>query len=216
MWTEAELKRIAEIAEKNNLWVISDEIHCDLLRRGNRHIPMGRIMPEYPRLVTAMSASKTFNIAGLLQSNIIIRDKEERTRFKRRDKMTGSVNPLSLAAHKAAYEKGADWLLQLQEYIDGNFRLVKEFIGENLPGAEFEIPEATYFAWINMNSLLPDIEDLPLFFAENAGVLLEGGDRLFAGNAGGYIRLNLAMPRDVVRTGLERIAVAVRNYRGGK
>lgn len=67
-----------------------------------------------------------------------------------------------------------------------------------------------------MNSLLPDIEDLPLFFAENAGVLLEGGDRLFAGNAGGYIRLNLAMPRDVVRTGLERIAVAVRNYRGGK
>ena len=216
MWTEAELKRIAEIAEKNNLWVISDEIHCDLLRRGNRHIPMGRIMPEYPRLVTAMSASKTFNIAGLLQTNIIIRDKEERTRFKRRDKMTGSVNPLSLAAHKAAYEKGADWLLQLQEYIDGNFRLVKEFIGENLPGAEFEIPEATYFAWINMNSLLPDIEDLPLFFAENAGVLLEGGDRLFAGNAGGYIRLNLAMPRDVVRTGLERIAGAVRNHIGGK
>ena len=67
-----------------------------------------------------------------------------------------------------------------------------------------------------MNRLLPDIEDLPLFFAENAGVLLEGGDRLFAGNANGYIRLNLAMPAAVVRTGLEKIAGAVRNYRGGK
>lgn len=213
MWTEAELRAVAEIAQENNLWVISDEIHCDLVRTGRRHIPMGKIMPEYSRLITAMSASKTFNIAGLLQSNIIIRDREERARFRRRDKNTGSLNPLSLAAHKAAYEQGSDWLCQLREYIDGNFSFVREFLSVNLPEAEFEIPEATYFAWINMNRLLPDVEDLPLFFAEKAGVLLEGGDRLFAGNAGGYIRLNLAMPRSVVKTGLERIAAAVRNHR---
>ena len=213
MWTEAELRAVAEIAQENNLWVISDEIHCDLVRTGSRHIPMGKIMPEYSRLITAMSASKTFNIAGLLHSNIIIRDREERARFRRRDKNTGSLNPLSLAAHKAAYEQGGDWLCQLREYIDGNFNFVSEFLSLNLPEAEFEIPEATYFAWINMNRLLPDVEDLPLFFAEKAGVLLEGGDRLFAGNAGGYIRLNLAMPRSVVKTGLERIAAAVRNHR---
>ena len=213
MWTEAELRAVAEIAQENNLWVISDEIHCDLVRTGSRHIPMGKIMPEYSRLITAMSASKTFNIAGLLQSNIIIRDREERARFRRRDKNTGSLNPLSLAAHKAAYEQGSDWLCQLREYIDGNFSFAREFLSVNLPEAEFEIPEATYFAWINMNRLLPDVEDLPLFFAEKAGVLLEGGDRLFAGNAGGYIRLNLAMPRSVVKTGLERIAAAVRNHR---
>ena len=213
MWTEAELRAVAEIAQENNLWVISDEIHCDLVRTGSRHIPMGKIMPEYSRIITAMSASKTFNIAGLLQSNIIIRDREERARFRRRDKNTGSLNPLSLAAHKAAYEHGGDWLCQLREYIDGNFSFAREFLSVNLPEAEFEIPEATYFAWINMNRLLPDVEDLPLFFAEKAGVLLEGGDRLFAGNAGGYIRLNLAMPRSVVKTGLERIAAAVRNHR---
>ncbi len=216
MWTEAELKHIAEIAEKNNLWVISDEIHCDLIRTGNRHIPMGKIMDKYPRLITAMSASKTFNLAGLLHSNIIIRDRDERTRFKKRDKMTGSLNPLSLAAHRAAYEHGWEWLRQLREYIDGNFNMVKEFIADSMPEAEFEIPQATYFAWIDMNRLLPDTDDLPLFFAENAGVLLEGGDRLFAGNAKGYIRLNLAMPRAVVREGLERIAAAVKNHTESK
>ncbi len=213
MWTEAELGRIAEIAQANNLWIVSDEIHCDLTRAGNSHIPMGKVMPEYSRLITAMSASKTFNIAGLLHSNIIIRDEEERTRFRRRDKMTGSLNPLSIAAHKAAYEKGAVWLSKLQEYIDKNFEFVKKFLEENLPGAEFEIPQATYFAWVNMNRLLPDIENLPMFFAQNAGVLLEGGDRLFAGNADGYIRLNLAMPKAIVKTGLERITSAVQKHR---
>ncbi len=212
MWTETELKRIAEIVQSNNLWIVSDEIHCDLTRLGNKHIPMGKIIPEYDRLITAMSASKAFNIAGLLHSNIIIRDKDERTRFRKHDKMTGSLNPLSIAAHKAAYENGAAWLLQLQEYIDKNFEFAGQFLRENLPEAEFEIPQATYFAWINMGSLLPDVEDLPLFFAQNAGVLLEGGNRLFAGNADGYIRLNLAMPRAVVKTGLERITRAVRKH----
>lgn len=209
MWSEAELVHVAEIAERNSLWIVSDEIHCDLIRTGNKHIPMAKVMPEYDRLITAMSASKTFNIAGLMMSNIIIRNKEERKRFKMRDKNTGALNPLSVAAHKAAYEQGGSWLEELKKYIDGNFEIVSKFINDNLPGAEFAVPEATYFAWINMNKLLPAVEDLPLFFAENAGVLLEGGNKLFAGNAKGYIRLNLAMPKSILINGLERIADAV-------
>lgn len=204
---------MAEIIEKNRLWVVSDEIHCDLLRTGLRHIPMGKVMPDYERLITCMSASKTFNLAGLLHSNIIIRSDEERARFQARDKNIGAVNPLSIAAHKAAYEHGGAWLEQLKAYVDGNLALVDTFLRENIPGAKFTVPEATYFAWVDLGDVLPQVEDLPDFFANKAGVLLEGGDGLFVGNAKGYIRLNLAMPRATVQTGLERIAAAIRAQR---
>ncbi len=211
IWTEDELKHIAETAEKNNLWIISDEIHCDLIRTGLSHIPMGKIMPDYDRLITTMSASKTFNLAGMLFSNIIIRNKEERERFQDRDKNIGAANPLSIAAHKAAYEQGGQWLSELKAYVDESFKMVDDFLSENIPDARFTIPEATYFAWVDMSRVLPDVEDLPLFFANNSGVLLEGGDELFVDNAKGYIRLNLAMPRAIIKTGLERMAEAIRN-----
>lgn len=214
VWTEEELRRMADIIEKNDLWVVSDEIHCDLIRKGLRHIPMGKIMPDYKKLITTMSASKTFNLAGMLFSNIIIRSEEERQRFQDRDKNIGAANPLSIAAHKAAYEHGGQWLEELKEYIDGSFEMVAGFLKENIPEAVFEIPQATYFAWVDMSKVLPDVEDLPLFFANNAGVLLEGGDALFVGNAKGYIRLNLAMPRSMIMTGLERMAEAIKKYRG--
>lgn len=214
IWTEDELRRMAEIIEKHQLWVVSDEIHCDLIRTGLRHIPMGKIMPDYERLITCMSASKTFNLAGLLHSNIIIRSDEERARFQARDKNIGAVNPLSIAAHKAAYEHGGAWLEQLKAYVDGNLKLVDEFLKGNIPAARFTIPEATYFAWVDLGDVLPQVADLPDFFANKAGVLLEGGDGLFVGNAKGYVRLNLAMPRAMVQTGLERIAEAISKEQG--
>lgn len=214
IWTEDELRRMAEIIEKHQLWVVSDEIHCDLIRTGLRHIPMGKVMPDYERLITCMSASKTFNLAGLLHSNIIIRSDEERARFQARDKNIGAVNPLSIAAHKAAYEHGGAWLEQLKAYVDGNLKLVDEFLKGNIPAARFTIPEATYFAWVDLGDVLPQVVDLPDFFANKAGVLLEGGDGLFVGNAKGYVRLNLAMPRAMVQTGLERIAEAISKEQG--
>ena len=160
-----------------------------------------------------MSASKTFNIAGLMFSDIIIRSAEERKRFAHRDKNFGAVNPLSVAAHQAAYEHGSQWLEELKLYIDRNLTFVKEFLEKEIPDAVFEIPEATYFAWVDMSKVLPDVEDLPLFCANHAGVLLEGGDKLFVGNAKGYIRLNLAMPRVILETGLVRMAEAIKKYR---
>ena len=214
IWTEDELRRMAEIIEKHQLWVVSDEIHCDLIRTGRRHIPMGKVMPDYERLITCMSASQTFNLAGLLHSNIIIRSDEERARFQARDKNIGAVNPLSIAAHKAAYEHGGAWLEQLKAYVDGNLKLVDEFLKGNIPAARFTIPEATYFAWVDLGDVLPQVADLPDFFANKAGVLLEGGDGLFVGNAKGYVRLNLAMPRAMVQTGLERIAEAISKEQG--
>ncbi len=213
MWTEEELRRVAEIVEKYNLWIISDEIHCDLIRCGRKHIPMAKVMPDYPKLITCMAPSKTFNIAGLAFSNIIIRDPALRARFQERDKLFGMVNPLSLTAAKAAYDQGGAWHEALKSYLDGNFAFVKEFMSEYMPEAVMYIPEATYLAWVDMSACLPDIDDLPGFFADNAGVLLEGGNSLFVGNAAGYIRLNLAMPRSVIRTGLERMRDAINAHK---
>ena len=212
VWTEEELLRVAAIVEKYNLWLISDEIHCDIIRRGLCHTPMGKVMPDYPRLITCMSASKTFNMAGLMFSDIIIRDRTERKRFNSRDKIAGMLNPLSIAAHQAAYEKGGEWLEQMKDYLDGNFRFVESFLAEHLPQAEFRIPEATYLAWVNLSGCLPDVKDLPGFFANEAGVLLEGGNSLFVGNAEGFVRLNLAMPRSVLKTGMERIAESIKKH----
>lgn len=213
VWSEAELKSVAEIAEKYGLWVVSDEIHCDLIRTGLRHIPMGKIMPEYDRLITAMSASKTFNLAGLSFSDVIIRNREERKRFEAKDKTHGAINPLSVAAHKAAYEQAGTWLDELRAYLDGNLRFVKEFLSENIPTAVFQIPSATYFAWVDFRKTLPGVNDLSLFFANNAGVLLEGGNALFVDNAEGFVRLNLAMPSSLVKEGLERMVGAISKYK---
>lgn len=216
VWTEAELREIARISCEYGLWIVSDEIHCDLLRSGLRHIPMGRILPDYDKLVTCMSASKTFNIAGLLLSAVLIRDEAERKRFKARAKACGMLNPLSLAAHQAAYEQGGEWLRQLKVYLDGNFALLERFLADELPEAVFSVPEATYLAWVDLRACLPDVRDLPDFFAKKAGVILEGGNAFFVDDAEGFVRLNLAMPRAVVEKGLRRMRDAIYAHRRGE
>ena len=215
IWKEDELRRVAEIVEKNDLWLISDEIHCDLVRTGLRHTPMGKIMPNYPKLITCMSASKTFNMAGLMFSDIIIRDKQERETFAGRDKIVGMINPISIAAHQAAYERCGEWLEQMKIYLDENFRFVESYLKEHLPKAKFIIPEATYLAWVDLRECLPAVDDLPGFFANEAGVLLEGGNSLFVGNAEGFVRLNLAMPRSIIETGLQRICDSIDRHSAG-
>ncbi len=213
VWSEEELGRIAEIVEKYDLWIVSDEIHCDLVRTGISHTPMGKVMKTYNKLVTCMSASKTFNLAGLMFSDIIIRNKEERARFVARDKTVGDLNPLSIAAHKAAYEHCGEWLTELKQYLDENFQYLKGFLNEYLPEAVFDLPESTYLAWVDMSRCLPGIQDMSSFFANEAGVLLEGGNDLFVGNAEGYIRLNLAMPKSILETGMTRMRNAIYKYR---
>ena len=213
VWSREELEGIGQLARKYDLWIISDEIHCDLLRRGKTHIPMGAVLPEEERLITCMSASKTFNLAGLQMSNIMIRDNTERRRFAREFLSANAINPISLAAHQAAYESGGEWLSQLREYLDGNFDLLTEFLKTELPEAVYAPSEATYLAWVDLSAYFPKGSDLPDFFANQAGVLLEGGSSMFVDNADRCVRLNLAMPRVMVREGLDRIAKAVHSLR---
>ena len=202
VWTEAELRKVGQICLENHLWVISDEIHCDLLRQGLVHIPMARLIPETDRIITCMAPSKTFNLAGLMFSNVIIPNAEVRAKWLARH--YDMQNPLSIAAAQAAYAQGDEWLRQLRVYLDGNFEFMRQYLAEHLPKAVFRIPEATYLAWVNVRAYVGADVDLPLLFAQRAGVLLEGGN-MFVANSEGYIRLNLACPKAVLEEGLKRI-----------
>lgn len=208
VWKQDELEKMAAIIEKYNLWVISDEIHCDLLRTGLKHIPLGKVLPTYERLITAMAPSKTFNMAGLMISNVIIRSEELRNIWLSRH--YNFDNPLSIAAAQSAYEEGEPWLIELQAYLDENFKLVGEYLKEHLPKAKYKVSEATYLAWVDLSAYFEPDEHLPLFFANKAGVLLEGGN-MFVQNSDGFIRLNLACPKKIVEEGLRRICDAVNN-----
>lgn len=207
VWTQEELESLSDLIRRHGLWVISDEIHCDLLRQGQRHIPLGKVMPDYERLVTCMAPSKTFNTAGLLMSNIIIRSPALRRVWHVQHH--SSENPLSIVAAQAGYEKGAPWLEALHTYLDENFHFAREYLRQCLPQAVFTPSQATYLAWVDLNAYFQPDEPLPLFFAWNAGVLLEGGDAMFVHNAEGFIRLNLACPRATLEAGLRRICQAV-------
>lgn len=207
LWTEAELRRFGACMERRGIWVISDEIHCDLLRSGKRHIPLAKLIPDYKRIVTCMAPSKSFNIAGLQHSQLVIPDEGLRKTWKMRH--LGGENPLSLAACRAAYEKGEPWLEALLRYVDGNQELVKSVLQAQLPEALFEIPEAGYLAWIDFGAYFPAGAKLARFFAEKAGVLLED-ERMFVANAEGCVRLNLAMPRAQLAKTMDQICRAVK------
>ena len=206
IWTEEELRRVGEIAVRHDLWLISDEIHCDLLRSGARHVPLGKVLPDYEKLVTCMAPSKTFNMAGLMISNVLIRSRALRHTW--RTVHSGTDNPLSLAAAQAAYEQGGPWLEDLLVYLDENFRFVRDYLAQHLPLARFRIPQATYLAWVDLSRYFVPGEDLARFLAYQAGVLVDDGP-MFVRNAEGFVRLNLAAPRSVVAEGLRRICWAV-------
>ncbi|WP_270527212.1 MalY/PatB family protein [Longibaculum muris] len=206
VWREEELMKIAKIIEENQLWVISDEIHCDLIRTCQKHIPLGKVMPTYQKLITCMAPTKTFNLAGLMISNVIIRDEKLRNIWLSRH--YNFDNPLSIAAAQSAYAKGEEWLKELQVYLDNNFKLTQDYLKENLPQAKFRISEATYLAWVDLSDYFEPDENLPLFFAYRAGVLLEGGN-MFVQNSDCFIRLNLACPKSILLEGLKRICETV-------
>ncbi|MFK7813423.1 MAG: MalY/PatB family protein [Maribacter sp.] len=208
VWSDNELLQFGEICLENNVMIISDEIHCDLLRKENTFTPLSRIFPESDSIITCMAPSKTFNMAGFMIANIIISNEVLREQWKK--EQIPINNPLSIAAAQAAYSQGHEWLSELQKYLDGNFAFLKAYLSKHLPKAIFKIPEATYLAWVNLSAYLPHEENLTLFFANKAGVLLEG-DNMFVDNGAGHIRLNLACPRARLEQGLDRITIAIRN-----
>lgn len=205
VWAEDELRRMTELCAAHDVLVVSDEVHCDLLRTGERHTPLAALFPDSDRIVTCMSASKTFNLAGLGLAHVIIPDDVLRERWKER--VFPIVNPLSLAAVTAVFDEGDDWLAALRLYLDDNLELVARTLAERLPDAGFRIPAATYLAWIDLGAYFTAGSDLTRHFAESVGLLLEGDDK-FVADADGHVRLNVACPRSMVAEGLDRLVTA--------
>ncbi len=208
-WNQEELEKIAGLIKKHDMWVILDEIHCDLRRAdAPKHIPLGKVMPDYDKLITCMAASKSFNLAGLSESSIIIRNEELRKTWR---KYYGStVNPLSHEGTIAAYTKGSDWLKECNEYLDENFELVNSYLKEELPEIIITPSEPTYLAWVDFSNYFKENENIELFFATKAGVLVEA-DKAFVDNANRMVRLNIACPRNYLKEGLERLVDSINN-----
>ena len=151
LWNVDEITRVGEIALDNNMTVISDEIHCELLFKGNKHVPFASISEEFEQnSITCMAPTKTFNIPGLAVSSIIIPNKKLRDGFNE----IGSVivsgpNLFGYTALEAAYRYGDEWLDQVLDYLQGNLDLLMEYIKENIPGIEVIEPQGTYLVWLD-------------------------------------------------------------------
>ncbi|MBE7296655.1 MAG: 3M3SH-releasing C-S lyase [Staphylococcus haemolyticus] len=209
VWSEDELKQLGQIMVDNDVWIISDEIHCDIKRDGQTHVPFAKAVPDYDKIVTAMSQSKVFNIAGLMFSNLIIPNRRLLKTWKLHH--FSSENPLSIVATQAAYEKGEDWLAAMNDYLDDNFKYLAQFLEQELPHAEFKIPEATYLAWVDLSYYIKAKhidEPIAKYFIKHAGVIIEGQEQ-FVHNAEGHIRINIAVPREIMIKGLQKIKDAL-------
>jgi cystathionine beta-lyase len=204
-----ELTQLAAICEQHDLVICSDEIHCDLLLDGQRHIPFATLSLEIAqRCITLMAPSKTFNIAGLGASFAIIQNPELRQCVK--NAMRGivpDVNVLALTAAVAAYQHGGDWLQQLLPYLAANRDVLVDYVDRYLPGVRMTKPEATYLAWLDCREA--GITGNPHeFFVRNAGVAMNDG-ATFGPGGEGFIRLNFGCPRATLMEGLERMRAAL-------
>lgn len=210
IWTDEELTRLGKLCLENNVTIIADEIHCDLIRKGITFTPLAKLFPDTDRIITCMAPSKTFNLAGIMFANIIIPDEVLRTTWHKHHLLF--ENPFSIAAAQAAYSSGHAWLNELTDYLDNNLDILDKFLKKELPKAKFVTPQATYLAWIDMSAYLPKEDNMTRFFAEKAGVLLEGG-HMFVSHGKGYIRVNVALPKSKLKEALNRMAKAIKSER---
>lgn len=210
-FTREELTRIGDLCVEHDLYIISDEIHCDLVFSGHRHVPIASLSPEIAqRTVTLMAPSKTFNIAGLEASFYIIQNEAIREKINSAKKgIVPYLNLLSNAAMKAAYEEGQEWLDQLLVYLEDNRDYVTCFVNVELPGCKMGEMDATYLAWIDCREAGIGSGDEPReFFFNEADVVLNPGS--FFGQGGeGFVRFNFGCPRSMVVDALDRMKAAL-------
>ncbi|MFO1372868.1 MAG: PatB family C-S lyase [Candidatus Competibacteraceae bacterium] len=209
IFSVAELTQLADLCERHDLVICSDEIHCDLLLDGRRHTPLAALSPSLAqRCITLMAPSKTFNIAGLGASFAIIQNPELRRHFKQAARgIVPDVNILALTAALAAYQHGSDWLRELLDYLAANRDYVVDYVTRYLPSIRTTIPEATYLAWLDCREA--GISDNPHeFFLKHAQVALNDG-AAFGPGGEGFVRLNFGCPRATLTEGLERMRAAL-------
>ncbi len=207
VWTRAELERVADICLRHKVFVISDEIHCELTYPGYPYTPYATVS-EAARLnsVSCISPSKSFNLAGIQIANIVAVDAEVRRRVDKAINIheVCDVNAFSVAALEAAYNEGEEWLEELKAYLYANYLTVKNFMVEHLPRITMPPLEGTYLIWLDCAALGMPATEVIRLLEEQGRVMLNGGD-MYGDTENRFIRLNIACPRSVLTEGLERM-----------
>jgi cystathionine beta-lyase len=211
VFTQSELQKLAEICIKYDLMVMSDEIHCDLIYDGRMHVPLaGLNLPISERTITLMAPSKTFNIAGLKCSMMIIQNPDLLNRIENgRRGLVGEPSIIGLEAARAAYGLGGEWLNELLVYLKSNRDFIFNYLKNDIPQIEMPNPEGTYLAWLDCKHL--DLKPNPYdFFLSQAKVALNDG-LSFGVGGNGFVRLNFGCPRKTLIEALDRMKNAIYN-----
>ncbi len=209
VYSKEELKALGDLCMKYNCPIISDEIHCDLLIKGVTHTPTAMISKELEQFtITFMSASKTFNIAGLPASVAIIPNPEWRAKFVAARAGQSGINIFGLVALEAAFRDGKEYQEQLSEYLNENMKYFQDYIEKHIPKLKMIKPEGTYLAWVDMKGLGFNNEELREFMLKKARLALDDGF-IFGTGGEGFQRFNLACPRAYVTEALKRLEKAV-------
>lgn len=215
VWTKEELSKLGEICLKNNMIIISDEIHGDLTYKDHKSIPMASISPELAQsTITFMAPSKTFNIAGLATSIAIIPNEDLRKTFERGiEKLEiGRVTTFGSTALEAAYRSGEQWLDEAMEYIEDNADFAIEYLNKNIPEIKVEKPEGTYLLWIDFKSFNKTSEEINNALVNIGKIGLNSGDA-YGSEGIGFFRINIACPRSTLEEGLKRISLTVESLK---
>lgn len=206
VWTKEELEKIADICLNNGIIILSDEIHEDLTMPGYTHYPIAVLSEVIGDItVTCTAPSKSFNIAGLQGSNIIIKNKELRAKFIAQQEKKGffTLNTLSFEATRLAYTKGDAWLAEFKTLIHHNYDILVDFIKKNLPSVTVYPLEGTYLAWLDFRNLGYDYLELEKRMIA-ADLYLDEG-YVFGQEGEGFERINIACPTWVLKEALERL-----------
>jgi len=185
---------------------VSDEIHCDLVFEPQHHIPLASISDQIAQnTITCIAPSKTFNLAGLFTSSIIIPNDSLRRKFKvAEERIHLSANIFGIAAAEAAYRYGEEWLGELMNYLNANIEIVKKFLADKMPEISVSPVEATYMLWLDFRKLGIEAPELKRLLIEKAGLGFVEGP-IFGPGGEGFQRMNVACPRATLEMALERI-----------
>ncbi len=207
VWREDELMALAEVCLQNNIKVFADEIHCDLVFKPHKHIPFSSLSDEIRDItVTAIGPAKTFNLAGLSISTVVIADEYMRKSF---DKVYDSIhfaegNILSHVAFESAYMDGDVWLDELMEYLTCNIQLLQDTLSRYDNRLTCKYPQGTYLVWLNCKQLMLNDRELRELFIKKAKLGLSPGIS-FGREGSGFMRINIAVPQATMKKALKRL-----------
>lgn len=214
IWKKSEVERIASLCQENNVILLSDEIHGDLVRNNVKYTPAFSVAKTLRgNVISLVSPSKTFNVAALHAATVIIPDNNLRDIINRglNSDELAEPNLLAIPATIAAYTEGFNWLHELLAVIDNNFAYVEKKITSQLENVKIVSGPATYLMWLDVSKITHDSYRLAAYLRKETGLIVSAG-RIYRGNGNEFLRINLASPKSIVEDGISRLIIGIKKY----